>query len=90
MNDEDLFLNYILLEDIEKINEYLSNDFFNATFENNYALRFSLIENKLEISKILMDNPKISAIVNENWIEQCIKEVQLKNKMKLLFNITNF
>ena len=90
MDKEDLFLNLILLNDIIRIKEYMSEKSFNVAFENNYALRFSLLENKDEITKLLMENKQVSNIVNKEWIRQCIKEDFLKNKITLLFNINNF
>jgi predicted RNA methylase len=90
MNDEDLFLNCILLGDLKRINGYLSNKSFNASFENNYALRFCIIEKKPKIAQILMKNNRVSSIVCHEWIEECIKDNDVKKQLKIIFNVNNF
>lgn len=84
MNEEDLFLNYILLESEKDIKKYINNKSFNLTFENNYAVRFAIKEKKYKMAKIIASDYRVKEIVNIEWIENCIKDEYLK---VYLFNL---
>jgi len=90
MDKYDLFLNFILLNDLNTVKNYIKDPLFNLTFENNYAFRFCLEEKKIEAAQLLLNDKRVADIINKDWIEHCIKEQSHKEQIHLLINAINF